>query len=406
MMLEPEALRAKLRTAWARNRQSWLIGGGEWPLVFSTKPPTEAQAQQQWGVFDTWLTRWRSETGAGVVEYAERSWPRLGSQRLPLRWAFGSPEAVAEELGEVGRWRQARERSAELVASFEPRVPEMSGGADGSDALPGDSSAWAQVLARSFDLLADLNDHDFQRLVSALHWLREHPGSGLFLRQVPIAGMDSKWIEPYRGVIGVWLAGLAGVEPTLGFHTLTGLRPMPDRVRLRILDPALRALVGGLEDIAAPWDAVARLDLPVRRAVIVENLATGLAFADLPGAVVFMARGYAVDAFADIAWIRDVPVYYWGDIDTHGLAILDRLRGYLPQVRSIMMDEETLRRFKSLCVEEVKPSQATELTRLTEAESSLYAALHSGSHGIRVRLEQERIPWDWAWRRITETISS
>ncbi len=151
---------------------------------------------------------------------------------------------------------------------------------------------------------------------------------------------------------------------------------------------------------------MARLDLPVRRAVIVENLATGLAFADLPGTVVFMARGYAVEPFADIAWIRDIPVYYWGDIDTHGLAILDRLRGHVPQVRSIMMDEETLRRFQSLCVEEVKPSQAIELTRLTEAESSLYAALHSGSHGIRVRLEQERIAWDWAWRRITETISS
>lgn len=402
-MLEPEALRTKLRTAWARNRHSWLIGGGEWPLVFSTKPPSEAQAQQQWSVFDTWLTRWQSETGAGGVEYADRSWPRLGSQRLPLRWAFGSPDDVAEELGEVGRWRQARERFGEMVAKFTPKMHRIFQGAE-AGAAPCEPSGWAQILSRSFDLLADLGDQDFKRLMFALEWLREHPDSGLFLREVPIAGIDSKWIEPYRGVIGAWLAALSGVDPTLGFHAVSGLRPMPDRVRLRILDPALRAMVGGLGDIAAPWKAVALLNLPVRRAIIVENLATGLAFADLPDTVVFMARGYAVEPFADIPWIREVPVLYWGDIDTHGLAILDRLRGYLPQVRSIMMDEETLRHFQTLCVEEARPSQAVELARLTEAESILYTALRSGSHGIRARLEQERIAWDWAWRRVNDAI--
>jgi len=308
-MLEPEALRARLRTAWARNRHGWLIGGGEWPLAFSTKPPTEAQAQQQWGVFDTWLTRWGSETGFGLVEYVERSWPQLGSQHLPQRWVFGSPQDVAAELGEVGRWRQARERFDELVARFEPKADGMTGGA-GADAAPCEPSGWAQMLSRSFDLLADLGDQDFKRLMLALDWLRQHPDSGLFLREVPIAGIDSKWMEPYRGVIGAWLAALSDTEPTQGFHAVSGLRPMPDRVRLRILDPALRAMVGGLGDIAAPWDAVAGLNLPVRRVVIVENLATGLALADLPGTVVFMARGYSVEPFADIAWIRDVPVFY------------------------------------------------------------------------------------------------
>lgn len=402
-MLEPEALRVRLRTAWARNRHSWLMGGGEWPLAYSTRPPTEAQAQQQWGVFDTWLTRWRGETGFGLVEYVARSWPRLGSQRLPQRWLFASPQDVAAELGEARRWQQARLRFDRLLARFEPEAHGMTGGA-GVDAAACDPTGWSQTLSRSFDLLADLTEQDFNRLLMAMDWLVRHPDSGLYLRQVPIAGIDSKWIEPYRGVIGTWLAALSGAEPTQGFHAASGLRPMPDRVRLRLLDPALRAMVGGLADIAAPWDAVAGLNLPVRRVVIVENLATGLAFDDLPGTVVFMARGYAVEPFAEIAWLRDVPVYYWGDIDTHGLAILDRLRGYLPQVRSIMMDEQTLRQFHELCVEEAKPSQAVELTRLTEAESILYAALRSGSHGLRVRLEQERIAWDWAWRRMIEAL--
>lgn len=32
----------------------------------------------------------------------------------------------------------------------------------------------------------------------------------------------------------------------------------------------------------------------------------------------------------------------WGDIDTHGFAILDRLRRHFPQVRSMLMDRATL----------------------------------------------------------------
>ncbi|MHB8911863.1 MAG: Wadjet anti-phage system protein JetD domain-containing protein, partial [Lysobacter sp.] len=354
---------------------------------------------------DSWLTRWRGETGFGSVEYVERSWPRLGAQRLPRRWLFASAQEVAAELGEAGRWQQACLRFQVLLARSVPNANELTGGAV-EEATADSVARWPHTLSRSFDLLADLTEPDFARLVMALDWLLRHPDSGLYLRQVPIAGIDSKWMEPYRGVIGTWLAALSDAEPALGFHAASGLRPMPDRLRLRLLDPALRAMVGGLGDIAAPVDAVAALNLPVQRVMIVENLATGLAFDDLSGTVVFMARGYAVEPFADIAWLRDVPVFYWGDIDTHGLAILDRLRAYVPQVRSIMMDERTLRQFQELCVEEATPSQAVELTRLTAAESALYAALRSGSHGLRGRLEQERIAWDWAWRCINEALES
>ncbi|NOR71388.1 MAG: hypothetical protein GQ532_17115, partial [Methylomarinum sp.] len=43
---------------------------------------------------------------------------------------------------------------------------------------------------------------------------------------------------------------------------------------------------------------------------------------------------------------------YWGDLDTHGFAILSRLRHYYPQVKSILMDEKTLEQFAHLSVYE------------------------------------------------------
>ena len=60
---------------------------------------------------------------------------------------------------------------------------------------------------------------------------------------------------------------------------------------MRLLDPGLRAAVGGLSDIEAPAEEFIALSVPVQRVLIVENLVTGLACESLPGTVVFMRRG-------------------------------------------------------------------------------------------------------------------
>jgi hypothetical protein len=146
-------------------------------------------------------------------------------------------------------------------------------------------------------------------------------------------------------------------------------------------------------------EQIAALPLAPKRVFIVENLATGLAFADLPGALCCMARGYAVDAFGAIPWLQGIPVHYWGDLDTHGFAILNRLRGYLPQAKSLLMDVDTLLRHRELWQCEDKPA-AGRLERLTPDEQAVFEGLHGGRWGDRVRLEQERIDWGYAWARV------
>ncbi|MBS0591767.1 MAG: hypothetical protein JSR65_14185 [Proteobacteria bacterium] len=388
-MATPEALRARLRAAWARNARDWLHGGGNWPLTCSTHPPTQAQAVANWPAFDAWLRQWRESPGAGEVERQTRDWPLLGAQTIPVRWRFSAPADVADALGEGRRWRVARARYDALVAQY------------------AFCTALSRAVSRQFDLLADLPDAEFARLNDVLRWLHAHPDSGLYLRQLPIAGVHSKWIEPYRGVLAAWLATLRGADSTDGLYAVAGLRPMPDRIRLRVLDATLRARLGGVGDIEAPLEQLAALSLPVRCAFIVENLATGLAFGDLPGAIVFMARGYAVDAFAALPLLKGASVLYWGDLDTNGFAILDRLRVYLPQARSLLMDEATLLRFRELWVEEDKPALARDLPRLTADEADVCKKLRTRVYAgavAQVRLEQERIAWDWAWRQIVRFV--
>ncbi len=100
--------------------------------------------------------------------------------------------------------------------------------------------------------------------------------------------------------------------------------------------------------------------------------------------------GYAVNVLERLAWLADLDLVYWGDIDTHGFAILNRLRHRFPRARSILMDRETLLAHQSQWVTESTPTRAV-LDLLTPAEQELYADLVDGTFGPAIRLEQERI---------------
>lgn len=90
-----------------------------------------------------------------------------------------------------------------------------------------------------------------------------------------------------------------------------------------------------------------------------------------------------------------------GAISTpHGLASLGRLRGYLPRLRSLLMDEGTLLAHRALCVDEPDPHRAERIGHLDAREQALYSDLRGDRWGVRLRLEQERIGWNHAWPRI------
>ena len=99
--------------------------------------------------------------------------------------------------------------------------------------------------------------------------------------------------------------------------------------------------------------------------------------------------GYAVDILERLGWLADLDLVYWGDLDTHGFAILNRLRHRFPRARSILMDRGTLLAHQSQWVTEATPTRAV-VDLLTAAEQELYADLVDGTFGPAIRLEQER----------------
>jgi hypothetical protein len=107
-----------------------------------------------------------------------------------------------------------------------------------------------------------------------------------------------------------------------------------------------------------------------------------------------LGLGHAVSLIAAARWLADRDVHYWGDLDTHGFAMLDRLRASLPRARSLLMDRATLLAHRPLWTTEEAPHIAL-LGHLTPDEAELYADLRYDRLGRAVRLEQERISFRW-----------
>jgi hypothetical protein len=269
---------------------------------------------------------------------------------------------------------------------------------------------WPQLgegaaLAGRFNVLADYSDVDFSRLIAMLDWLVKNPTSNVYLRQLPVEGLDTKWAEQRIGVITGLLKDIKQENIDGNFHEICGLLRPPHRIRIKLLCPELRKIVGGLRDFEAPIEEIAALPIMPTAAIIVENLDTGMALPDIPGTVALMKLGNAVSALSSVSWLQAILSVYWGDVDTHGFAILDRARKALPQLRSVLMDESITLRYQNLWGTEPAQTTSFALEHLNENELAVYTALKANTWGQKVRLEQERLPWGHCLGVLKTTLS-
>jgi len=411
---------------WAKSRfknqkQRWLDGYGTWPLEVSLDRPKQQAALDKSALVKSWSSSWgawrQQRTSAGHIGPALTTtmvaWPSLGTQDLPERLVFDTPEVVADFCSEGGEWRRAARRRALMLERW-PKV-----GAAG--------------LGAHFTTLATYTDADFERLLDLLDWLVANPRSGLFLRQLPVRGIDTKWVDKHRRrLVADLLKRIRAVAVPQGleadaivdpgpqddaadeedgdsggdFYEVCGLRKASPRVRMLVLCPLLRTATGGLRDIEAPVEELATLALSPRAIIVVENKDTGLCLPDISGAVAVIKLGNAVSLVQRLPWLRELPVLYWGDVDTHGFAILAQARKTLGNVRSVLMDEQTVRDHLDRLVDEPMHTRRLDRELLHAGELQVYERLLSGDWGASVRLEQERLTWPTALEQVLSALSN
>jgi hypothetical protein len=232
-------------------------------------------------------------------------------------------------------------------------------------------------------------------LVGTVRWMADCQRQGMYLRQIDVPGSDTKFIERHRGVLADLLDShldpgrIDPAVPRTDFAGRYGFRKKPDYVRFRL--PAAAALARApFSEMAVRAEELSTGPPGIATAYIAENEITYLAFPLAADAMAIFGGGYAVSVLERLSWLAGLRLVYWGDIDTHGFAILNRLRQTFPHARSMLMDRSTLLAHRSQWVTEPSPAGAS-LDLLDPDEEALYRDLADGTLGPAVRLEQERV---------------
>jgi hypothetical protein len=302
------------------------------------------------------------------VEYKKVGGRHIGANLIPGRaWVDGYEQAWTL-LGAASEVR----RLADLAEQTRAACPRL--------------APWlASHPVRALGLAAD-----WPQLLGCVAWIDQHQAPGMYLRQVDVPGVDTKFIERHKGVLTDLLdqqLDPGRIDPeTRDFEARFRFRRKPPYVRFR----CERLSGTGFTELTVRADELTAPPPGITRACIVENEVTYLAFPLPPGAIVILGGGYAVPVLESLAWLAALDVTYWGDIDTHGFAILNRLRHHVPHARSILMDRPTLLAHRDQWVREPTPTTAA-LDLLNPEEQSVYRALMTAEFAPAVRLEQERI---------------
>ncbi len=377
----PSDLKAQVLRLWDRGALLRPLVAGEpnFPLRLTLKVPSAAELTERFDAVRAWV----ADLGRMPhvrIEWREVNHRVLGAQRLPQSaWVdtLESALALCGRRSEAARFRQM----LDVTRSELPALLDWLG-------------------KRPLQAI-DLAPH-WPHLLAVVKWLAAHPRPGVYLRQVDITGVHSKFIEAHRAVLQELLDLVLPAEAVdseqagvARFCARYGFLDKPARIRFRVLDERIRLVNGATRpDVTLDAASFAKLAVPARRVFVTENETNFLAFPNADESLVVFGAGYGWEALAQASWLNRCTVHYWGDIDTHGFAILDQLRTRLEHVESFLMDRETLAAHEMLWGEEADQVRH-DLPRLTPVECELFDALRDNRIRPNLRLEQERVGFQW-----------
>lgn len=370
-----------LRRRWATGRylRDHAEGRPWTPVELPVRGPSPRDLLDRFDEVVVWSKRFEQDrriTGEGPrfeVVYRSVGGRHLGSNSVPARVRVVGFEQLCALLG-----------SAREVRALEGLLAQT------EDAI----SALVPFVAAHPLRTLEHKEH-WRELLAIVDWMASHDPSRLYLRQLDVEGVDTKFVDRHRRILDELLRAVLPSDRVDDHFTVSefarrfGFRDKPNYTRLRLLDRE-PALPDGLSELTLRTEELATLELKARTVFVVENEISYLAFPRLPGAIVIFGSGFALGTLADVPWLSDRELVYWGDLDTHGFDILHRLRSRFPSVRSMLMDETTLLGHRRHWVHEPSPTTRP-LPRLLPDEQATYQALVEDRFGPAVRLEQERV---------------
>ena len=169
--------------------------------------------------------------GRGPAVHAARAGHDARSPAPGARRELAAARGVG---GHSPRCRRARAQAVRACGVPPTRGPDPAPGVRSC------SPGWRGGPLRALQLAGE-----WRLLLDVVDWLEDHPRPGVYLRQMDVPGVHSKFVEAHRGVLGelfdlslspesIDAGAPSGVA---GFARRYGFREKPERIRFRVLDP-------------------------------------------------------------------------------------------------------------------------------------------------------------------------
>ena len=375
-MITPIEIKKKATNKYKIYLQSIVEGESFTPIVIvGDKKPNEDTVK-----FEEELTELiscsKEKKGYGyTIEYQTVKTKRHGVQDIPTSICFLTETDYLKYIGKEKDTVKFKKNIVSILLSF----PEL--------------KEW--IYASPIKVI----DYDWENLLKVCKYFKHNPQPHLYIRELPIQ-IHTKFIENNKGIIrellDIIITEYINADEKQ-FENRFNLKHDEPTVRFRVLDESIsQKFFSGINDLCIPISQFQNLRLHIKTIYIVENKMNMLTFPLKDESIVVWGHGFGVDVIKNVKWLKTKKVFYWGDLDAHGFQILSEFRTHFKHVKSFLMDKETFQEF-------YKNDKGTitnigKILCLTQEENELFKYLRDNN----LRLEQEKIPYNYVLRKIPQ----
>lgn len=373
-MITPTEIKKKAENRYSAYLQSIVEGTSFFPFIIAgNKRPDNDTVRFEAELTDL-MSHSKDKKGYGyTIEFQTVKTKQHGMQGIPTSISFQTESDYLKYIAKEKESSKFKEDLMKILASF----PEL--------------KAWISKYPTK------LIGNDWDGLLKVCTYFKSTPQPNLYIRELPIQ-VHTKFIERNKGIIKELLDILIADyvdQDEKDFEPRFHLRYDEPIVRFRMLDQSIsHQSFSDIADISVPISQFKQLVLPVRCVYVVENKINMLSFPLIEKSIVIWGHGFGIDILKETEWLHEKDIFYWGDLDAHGFQILSEIRTHFPKVKSFLMDRQTFDKFFE--GDKGKETNVEKELCLTPEENEMFQYLKASNQ----RLEQEKIPYEYALKRI------
>jgi hypothetical protein len=241
----------------------------------------------------------------------------------------------------------------------------------------------------AFKHLAELgryheDEHFWQNICKVARWLKSNKNCNLYIRELPfINSIPPKFIEDNKNLIHSLVTQKA---IKISFEADHGLLGKQTTVRFRSLCKEVPLMLGQMElkELTVPIEDFCMLPKSgilqgIENVFIVETEMVYLTFPECPKSLCILAQGYNANVLKLCDWLKEFPLYYFGNCSENSFSMLSSLRGYFENLKSFCMDMATINAYKDCLQKGDNSFVQTIPPNLDYAENQAYLFLHDSA---------------------------